>query len=169
MPKYCHECGAKLLNENMKFCSECGKPITSASIQQQDKKPEKFPESALNVEKIPVSETSRISSLTIEKFLVPNEIATYATEGSLYVGGEEGLKGYVTNNRVIFYASKGLIFKSDRLHEIPLKDINYFKIVEEGLILKVMYLQLNNLKIKGDRSDILNLYKAIQVAKQGTK
>jgi hypothetical protein len=28
---------------------------------------------------------------------------------------------------------------------------------------------LNNLKIKGDRSDILDLYKAIQVAKHGAR
>jgi len=87
----------------------------------------------------------------------------------LYVGGEQGLKGYVTNKRVIFYTGKGLIFKSDRLHEIPLKDLNYFKIIEEGLVFKVMYLQLNNLRIKGERSDIIGLYKAIQVEKQGIK
>jgi len=55
------------------------------------------------------------------------------------------------------------------LHEIPLQDLKYYKIVEEGLVFKVMYLQLNDLKIKGDRSDILDLYKAIQVAKHGTK
>lgn len=24
MPKYCHECGAQLFDENAKFCSECG-------------------------------------------------------------------------------------------------------------------------------------------------
>ncbi|MCZ7394151.1 MAG: hypothetical protein ABOK23_11730 [Candidatus Methanoperedens sp.] len=113
-----------------------------------------------------VSETSRLSGLGIEKYLIPNEIATYATNGSLYVGGEAGLKGYVTSNRVMFYTSKGLIFKSDRLHEIPLDQIKSFRIVEEGMIFKTMYLKLNELTIKGDRSDILDLYRAIQVAKQ---
>ncbi len=113
-----------------------------------------------------VSETSRLSGLGIEKFLIPNEIATYATRGSLYVGGEPGLRGYVTNNRVMFYTSKGFIFKSDRLHEIPIDQIKSFRIVEEGMVFKTMYLQLNELRIKGDRSDILDLYRAIQVAKQ---
>lgn len=113
-----------------------------------------------------VSETSRLTGLGIEKFLMPNEIATYATKSSLYVGGEANLKGDVTSNRVIFYASKGLIFKSDRLHEIPLDQIKSFRIVEEGMIFKTMYLQLNELNIKGDRSDILDLYRAIQAAKQ---
>lgn len=113
-----------------------------------------------------VSETSRLSGLGIEKYLIPNEIATYATNGSLYVGGEAGLKGYVTSNRVMFYTSKGLIFKSYCLHEIPLDQIKSFRIVEEGMIFKTMYLKLNELTIKGDRSDILDLYRAIQVAKQ---
>jgi len=62
-----------------------------------------------------------------------------------------------------------MIIKKDRLHEIPIKDITQFKIVETGLLIKEMYLQLNNLKIKGERSDILDLYRAIQIAKQGTK
>ena len=166
MSKFCAECGQKLPNENMKFCPECGRPIISSSVQQENKKSEPILQANLNIEKKPVTETSRLSNLKIEKFLLPNEIAVYKTSGSLYVGGEEGLKGYVTNNRVIFYASKGLIFKSDHLHEIPLKDINYYKIVEEGLVFKIMYLQLNDLKIKGDRSDVLELYRAIQIAKQ---
>ena len=97
---------------------------------------------------------------------MPNEMATYATNGSLYVGGEANLKGYVTSNRVIFYASKGLIFKSDRLHEIPLDQIKSYRMVEEGIVFKTIHLQLNDLKITGDRSDILDLYRAIQVAKQ---
>ena len=166
MSKFCSECGQKLPNENMKFCPECGKPTISSPQQRENKKSEPIPPTNLNVKKKPITETSRLSNLKIEKFLLPNEIAIYTTAGSLYVGGEEGLKGYVTNNRVIFYASKGLIFKLDRLHEIPLKEINYYKIVEEGLVFKIMYLQLNDLKIKGDRSDILELYRTIQVAKQ---
>ena len=169
MPKFCSECGEKLLDENMKFCSECGEPLISPSIQPQEKKLKESPDATQNIEKIPVSDTSRLSNLKIEKFLVKNEVTVYATRGSLYVGGEQGLKGYVTNKRVIFYTGKGLIFKSDRLHEIPLKDLNYFKIIEEGLVFKVMYLQLNNLRIKGERSVIIGLYKAIQVEKQGIK
>jgi hypothetical protein len=168
MPKFCSECGAKLPDENMKFCSECGKPLVTTP-QHPAEKPEITPDSPPMVESKMVSETSRLSGLKVEKYLIPNEIINYTTKGSLYVGGEAGLKGYVTNNRVIFYTSLGLVIKKDRLHEIPLKDITQFKIVETGLIIKEMYLQLNNLKIKGDRSDVLDLYRAIQIAKQGIK
>jgi|SRR5659263_133218 len=112
-----------------------------------------------------VGETSRLSGLAIEKFLMPNEIVSYATRGSLYVGNMPGLKGYVTKNRVIFYKRDGLIIKNDILNEIPMEQIKYYKIVEEGLVFKSMYFQLNELKIKGDRSDILELYRAIQTAK----
>lgn len=113
-----------------------------------------------------VSETSRLSGLAIEKFLMPNEIVTYATRGSLYVGNVPGLKGYVTKNRVIFYKREGLIIKNDTLNEIPLDQIKSYRMVEEGLIFKDMYLQLNELRIKGERSDVLELYRAIQAAKQ---
>ncbi len=116
--------------------------------------------------KKPVSETSRLSGLGIEKFLMPNEIITYATSGSLYVGNVPGLKGFVTKNRVIFYKREGFIIKNDILNEIPIDQIKSYKIVEEGLIFKNMYFQLNEFKIKGDRSDILDLYRAIQAAKQ---
>ncbi len=113
-----------------------------------------------------VSETSRLSGLAIEKFLMPNEIITYSTRSSLYVGNMPGLKGYVTKNRVIFYKREGLIIKNDILNEIPLDQIKSYRMVEEGLIFKDMHLQLNELKIKGERSDILELYRAIQAAKQ---
>jgi len=166
MSKFCSECGQKLPNENMKFCPECGKPQILSSAQPESKRSVPIPSINVNVERKPIPETSRLYPLKFEKFLLPNEIAVFRTQGSLYVGAEANLHGYVTNNRVIFYASKGLVFKSDRLHEIPLKDINYYKIVEEGLVFKKMYLQLNDLQIKGDTPDILELYRAIQVAKQ---
>jgi len=155
MPTYCPNCG-KNIPENVKFCPECGADISSLlqkSVPQE------------NIEKKQVSETSRFSGLKIEKYLLPNEILIFATRGSLYVGGEADQKGYVTKNRVLFFSSKGLIIKSDRLHEIPVNDIKNFKIVEEGLILKTMYLQLNDLIIKGERNDILELYRAIQTVK----
>jgi hypothetical protein len=172
MPKFCSECGTKLINDNMKFCSECGAPVVTAPVTApilQEIKEPVSPGRPPQIEQKPVSETSRLSGLAIEKYLIPNEVINFRTKGSLYVGGEAGLRGYVTNNRVIFYTSLGLIIKKDRLHEIPLKDISQFKIVETGLLIKEMYLQLNNLKIKGDRSDILDLYRTIQIAKQGMK
>jgi hypothetical protein len=159
MPNFCPECGSKLTDSNVKFCSECGAKITpgspSPNINQTAANEPAMPE------RKPVSEMSRLAGLKIEKYLMAGEAVNYATRGGLYVGGEEGLRGYVTNARVLFYASKGLLFKSDRLHEIPIASLGKYKIVEEGLILKTMYLQLNDLKIKGDRSDILDLYKAI--------
>jgi hypothetical protein len=169
MPKFCSECGYQLPNENMKFCPSCGTPTLPPVMKKQDMKSEQIPYASPKIDRKPISETSRLSGLRIEKYLIPNEIATYATKGSLYVGGEQGLKGYVTNNRVIFYSSKGLLFKSDRLIELQLKEIKLFKIIEEGLVFKSMHLQLDTLRIKGERSDILALYRAIQMAKQGSQ
>lgn len=118
--------------------------------------------------KKPVSETSRLSGLRIEKYLIPNEMVTYATKGSLYLGNRAGFKGYVTSNRVMFYkrTSNLIIFKNDLLNEIPLDQIKSYKLVETGTIFKKMRLDLNELTINGDRSDILEMYRAIQIAKQ---
>ncbi len=117
-----------------------------------------------------VSETSRLSGLGIEKFLMPNEMLIYATIGNLYVGTNNndiaaGFKGYVTKNRIIFYKRAGLIFKSDIINEIPLNQITSYNMVEEGIVFKKMHLKLNQFKINGERSDILEMYRAIQAAK----
>lgn len=119
----------------------------------------------------PFSETSRLSGLGIEKFLMPNEMVIYSTTGSMYVGTNKndtaaGFKGYVTKNRVIFYKKAGFIFKSDIINEIPLDQITSYKMVEEGIVFKKMYLNLNHFRINGERSDILEVYRAIQTAKQ---
>jgi hypothetical protein len=173
MAKFCPECGEQAANPADKFCAFCGnqiiKPssnITPSSYKQEESEFDTVQEPEIKIEKKSITATSRLSGLKIEKFLIPNEIVNYATRGSLYVGGEANLKGYVTNNRVIFYAEKSnlIVFKSDRMHEIPLNKIESYRIVEEGLILKQMHLQLNKLRITGDRADILDLYRAIQTA-----
>lgn len=118
-----------------------------------------------------VSVTSRLSGLGIEKFLMPNEIIIYATNGNLYVGTNlkkdmaAGFNGYITKNRIIFYKRAGLIFKKDFLNEIPMDQIKSYRMVEEGIVFKKIRLELNEFKINGDRSDILDMYRAIQSAK----
>ena len=116
------------------------------------------------IEKIPIPVTSRWAGLKIEKYLMPNEIVIYSTKGFLSVGDEEHFEGHVTNNRVMIYTSKGLIFKTDRLLDVPIGAIKSFKIVEEGIIFKKMYLHLNEYRLVGNRMDILELYRAIQSA-----
>ena len=38
MPKFCSDCGAKLLDENAKFCASCGAPQTRTEPQKVVKK-----------------------------------------------------------------------------------------------------------------------------------
>lgn len=152
---FCQKCGTEN-TDDVNFCSKCGNNFKSNKSE---------------FEKKPISETSRLAGLGIEKFFIPNEMAIYSTTGSLYVGTnknsmEAGMKGYVTNNRVIFYKRIGFIIKNDVLNEIPLDQIKSYKMIEEGLVFKEILLGLNELKIKGDRTDILEMYRAIQTAKQ---
>lgn len=119
--------------------------------------------------KTPVNKASRPAGLKIEKYLKPHEVITYSTRKKLYVDGDEGLKGFVTDRRVIFYASKGFFSKSCKLYEISFKRIYSYNIIKVGSVIKRMHLQLNDLRISGDRTDILDLFEAIQTAKKSAQ
>jgi hypothetical protein len=120
-------------------------------------------------DKTPEKKASRPAGLKIGKFLEPDEEVTYSTRGTLYVDGDDGLRGYVTDRRVIFYAGKGFLSRPSRLYEISLKRIYSYNIIEVGLLIKKMHLQLNDLKISGDVADISGLFEAIRTAKQSSE
>ena len=103
---------------------------------------------------------------------MPGENVNYATIHSVYVGSDPNLKAYVTNERrLLFYGKRGgllgtNLLSSDNFREIPLSEIRNIRIVESGLFVKSMVLHLDNMQVKGDRGDILNLHMAIQKQKR---
>jgi hypothetical protein len=75
---------------------------------------------------------------------------------------------YVTNKRVLFYGRQGAmlgLIKNDRLDEVYLNQIRKLKLVEHGMITKQVYLELDEMKLDGQRGHLLDLYKAIQSAR----
>jgi len=116
----------------------------------------------------PISETSRLSGVGVEKFLAPGEKLIHASSDRVSYADQRRY-AYVTNSRVLFFDLEGAGFlgvvKQDRLDEVFLKDIRRLKLVETGVISKHIYLELDEMKLEGPRGPLLDLYRAIQKAK----
>jgi hypothetical protein len=113
------------------------------------------------VESHPISDTSRLSRVGIEKFLARGEVIIYSTPGRIFYGRAKR-HAHVTNSRIIFYTREGVLIKHDRLDEVSLHGIRTVKLVETGLISKKIYLELDEMKLLGSRGDLLDLYKSVQ-------
>ena len=111
-----------------------------------------------------VPDTSRLSRVGVEKFLIPGEKVAYVTPGRIHYGNQQR-RVYVTNKRVILYGQQGVMLglvKQDRLDEVFLNQIRSFRLVETGMISKRIYLELDEMKLEGRRGHLLDLYRAIQ-------
>lgn len=100
----------------------------------------------------------------IEEYLEPGESVAFATEDRVTVGNENGLWGFVTGSRALFYARRGLIMKSDLIIELPFETIHYCTIVTLGRKIRRMYLLLNDFVIRGDPADLVGMHRAVSAA-----
>jgi len=169
---FCPNCGEEYTQE-AKFCVSCGKELPTKQQAIEPKQPvseEQQIPSALKqpdgVVKEHISQTSRLSRLGLEKFLMPDERILYNTIGQVWFGNQKR-RAYVTNKRLILYyrqdAFLGLgLIKNDKLDEINLRMVRKVSLVEKGVIAKNVTLHLDENIIKGDRGDIVNLYNTIQ-------
>jgi hypothetical protein len=161
---FCTNCGTSL-PEGAKFCAKCGSPVSVIPVQQAEQPQSTDQEPVIHSQIIP--ETSRLSGVGIEKFLGPGERIIYATPGRIYYANQKR-RVYVTNKRILFYGQQRMmlgLIKQDRLDEIPLNQVRKLKLVETGFITKRIYLELDEMKLEGQRGHLLDLYKAIQSAR----
>ena len=157
---YCNECGSEN-PEGAKFCHSCGNQMAPGS------RPEPglylvSPPPPIRRELIPV--TSRISQTGIDKFLVHGEHIVYTTAAMVQVG-EERMRAYVTNRRLLLYRKDGILITRDRLTEIDLKSIGRTTMTEHGVLMKEFTLEIDGMQLKGRRHDLLNLYRVLHTAK----
>jgi hypothetical protein len=153
-------CGNPLA-EGGKFCANCGAPAGGSPMPRAGTPPSAG-EPVVQSQWIP--ETSRLSRVGVEKFLIPGEKVVYVTPSRVHYGNQQR-RAYVTNKRVILYGQQGVMLglvKQDRLDEVFLNQIRMFKLVETGMISKRVYLELDEMKLEGQRGHLLELYKAIQ-------
>jgi hypothetical protein len=99
--------------------------------------------------------------------LAPGERVIHVTPGRIYYANQQRY-AYVTNKRVMFYGREGVMLglvKQDRLDEVFLNQIRKLKLVETGVLTKRVYLELDEMKLEGQRGHLLDLYRAIQSAR----
>ncbi|MEM2286874.1 MAG: zinc-ribbon domain-containing protein [Thermoproteota archaeon] len=162
---FCPYCG-RPVPEWAKFCKYCGGKLTENELPPRDSSyPQQLPpppQPTIIRERIP--DTSRLSGVGIQKFLGPGEKIIFRTRSRVWLG-DQARYAYVTNKRLLFYYRipklMGLI-KDDRVDEIFINQIRRLSLIEKGLIVKSIILHIDEFEIKGDRGDLLELYRAIQ-------
>lgn len=172
---FCPHCG-KPASTSARFCEFCGERLVNINAQS-DVFPFDKNESIIvgtdmqggigaepQIVQERIADTSRLSGVGVDKFISPDERIIFGTKSQVWFGNHQR-KAYVTNRRVIFYRVQPKllgIIKNDRLDEIYVNQIRKITLVEKGLIAKSIVLHLDELMIKGDRGDFIDLYKAIQ-------
>ena|GEM_PF-2396455 len=163
---FCPNCG-KPVPEWAKFCKYCGEKLTEDEMPpdapySQPSQPPPPPPSIIVKERIP--DTSRLSGVGIHKFLAPGEKILFRTKSRVWLGNQIRY-AYVTNKRLLFYHQvpklMGLV-KDDRVDEIFINQIRRFSLIERGIITKSIILHIDEFEVKGDRGDLLELYRIIQ-------
>ncbi|MDG6933849.1 MAG: PH domain-containing protein [Nitrososphaerota archaeon] len=71
--------------------------------------------------------------MPIDDFLTPGEEIRFSSTTKMRYG-EKRYQVFITNKRLIMYARRGTLMKSDDLVSIPLEEFHNVKYREEGLI-----------------------------------
>jgi len=101
--------------------------------------------------------------MPLEDYLLPGEEIRFHSNQSIKYGGKM-YELLVTNKRLLLYAKRGLVFKSDDLVSIKLDELQGVKYKERGVIGKTGILEVHGktvLQLEGTPSAIKALYQQI--------
>ncbi|MDA4129081.1 MAG: hypothetical protein OK422_06485 [Thaumarchaeota archaeon] len=113
-------------------------------------------------EQFPVG--SRLSRSGLEKFLTHGEHVVYATTGTVQVG-EQRKRVYLTNRRLLLHRKDGIVITRDSLDAIDLRAIGRTTLTEVGMFMKDFILEIDGMQMRGRRTDLMNLYRALHTVK----
>jgi len=152
-----------------KFCRNCGNGLSEGSSEQQATLSAQEGQSLVEVQDQGSGDRPTISQTapdTVEKFLGPGERLIYARARTVHTNHGDRF-AYVTNKRVLLYVQeRGIFSKKDHVDEWYLNHIRKLKLSEKGSIFsKSTYLEIEDMRLEGDRQDLLDLYKYIQSAR----
>lgn len=103
--------------------------------------------------------------MPLEEFMFPNERVEFSTLPELDYAGDKRFQFFITNQRVILFARRGLIFKRDHIISRAISEIAEIAYKEKG-ILKRGYLfiksEKGNLELKGKTETIKEITKILQ-------
>jgi hypothetical protein len=110
--------------------------------------------------------------LVLEDFLFPGEIITFQS-GKVKTLNDR-FEFYITDQRILLYRRRGVVFKKDRIIAEKIEDIRTLHYDEKGIAKKKGVLRIETMgkkmePIEGKRSDIKAIWQELQkyVKKEG--
>ncbi|WP_297517975.1 PH domain-containing protein [Thermococcus sp.] len=99
----------------------------------------------------------------LDDYLLPKEEVKFQSKNNVQYGGKN-YQVIVTDRRIILYARRGAIFKSDDVVTFKLSDVEGIKYKEEGLIGKRGIIEIQGktkAKLMGSTSEMKTLYQQL--------
>ncbi|MEM0117574.1 MAG: hypothetical protein QXX17_02440 [Conexivisphaerales archaeon] len=101
--------------------------------------------------------------MTIDDYLMPGEEIRFSSSTKMRYG-EKQYQVFVTNRRLLMYARRGAIIKSDDVVSIQLGELHGVKYKEEGLIVRQGVLEFQGktlVQLTGPAKDAKALYQQV--------
>lgn len=101
--------------------------------------------------------------MPLEDYLLPGEEIRFHSGQSVSYGGKL-YELLVTNKRLLLYARRGLVFKSDDVVSIKLDELQGVKYKEKGVIGRIGILEIHGktrIQLEGHPAEMKTLYQQI--------
>ena len=103
--------------------------------------------------------------MVLEDFLIPKEVITFQSGKVKTL--DDSFDFYITNQRILLYRRKGVLFRKDRVITERLEDVRALHYVEKGLVNKkgVLRIETSTKKmdpIEGKIPDIKAIWQELQ-------
>ena len=103
--------------------------------------------------------------MPLEEYLFSNEEVEYSTLPEIEYAGDKGFQFFMTNQRAILFARRGLIFKRDHIISRAISEIVEIAYKEKGIFKKgYLYIksEKGNLEFKGKPDIVKEITKLLQ-------
>jgi molybdate-binding protein len=160
--EYCPDCGADLVS-GAKFCHSCGVNLIGRARVSGARD---LADQALL--ELPLPPQTAVTGAVADVLDSPDETVTFSTSAPVLVEGKKW-DVFVTTRKAVLHRSLGLVFTKESHQEIDLGNIHRIELREEGALLKEFFLDIDGVSMKGRKSDLVNLYRAIQGARSLAK
>lgn len=101
--------------------------------------------------------------MPLEDYLMPHENIRYQSDFDILYAGKQ-YTVILTDERLVLYSRRGLVFKSDDVVTEAIRDIQGIKYKERGILLKTSYLEIlshSKIILEGKQASIKTLYQRL--------
>ncbi len=110
--------------------------------------------------------------MVLEDFLLPAENIRFSSNDEIVEYGDKKYRVFVTDQRLILYARRGTLVKSDDIVSERLDSLHGLKYLERGMFLRSAAISIQGslkLEIRGSPSSLKPLYHSLQAIISGKK